>query len=158
MEEVKFCYVVIYEYFEQGLSCFWSVIVFFSKFLEDISSFCGATGIPVWGFWWCLLWVFKARLDHSLACFVCGGGCVWQTPPDRQPLTRHPLPQPDTPWADTPLGRHPQAESPRQTPPWADTPLPSTCWDTPPDQTPPDQTPLVRHPPGQTSPRQTPPR
>ena len=44
---------------------------FFSKFLEDISSF-------LWGYWYSCLEssddvypeFFKARLDHSLACFV----------------------------------------------------------------------------------------
>ena len=36
-----------------------SFFLFFFKFLEDMSPFCGATDTPILDFWWCLLWVSK---------------------------------------------------------------------------------------------------
>ena len=48
---------------------------FFSKFLKDISPFCGATDAPVLDFWWCLPWISKPGWISSLAYFSpkCNG-------------------------------------------------------------------------------------
>ena len=40
------------------------------KFLDDTCPFCGATDTHVVDFWWYLPWVFKARVDFSLAHFL----------------------------------------------------------------------------------------
>ena len=69
MEEVKFCYVAIYEYFEQGLSWFWSVIVFFKIF--------GGHKFFLWGYWYsCLELLMMSTLSfqsqaRSLSCLLC---------------------------------------------------------------------------------------
>ena len=44
---------------------------FFTKKLEDMSNFCGATDTPVLDFWWCLFWVSKPAWA---ALFTLGRG------------------------------------------------------------------------------------
>ena len=68
-------------------------LLFFKKFLQDTSPFCGATDTPVFGFWWRLPLSFKARVD-SLICVLPH---LHTTDSSDSPLVQHLL----TSWHDS---------------------------------------------------------
>ena len=62
-------------------------IVFFKKFLQDMSPFYGATDAPVLDFWWRLLWVSKP--ERAALFELSRGICVTLHVPWDSPLLRH---------------------------------------------------------------------
>ena len=60
-------------------------MIFFSKFLEDISPFCGATDTTCFGLLVTFAIGFKARVD-PLACMLC---CLHATESSDSPLVWH---------------------------------------------------------------------
>ena len=68
-------------YCRESVGCITIVLLFFVKFLENRSPFCGATDTPVLYFCWRLLWVWK---PESAAFFILGRGVLVKVCPHRE--------------------------------------------------------------------------